>query len=82
MHEGVKNFAQDVQNIFHFSLKIKAELGRILHRERVSQEMKQAFEMIRPRLLATLKCNTKKEIQSLFLKLDECDATQIAGTVM
>ena len=66
----------------NFFLKIKAELGRILQRERVSQEMKEAFEMIRPRLLTTLKRNSKKEIQSLFLKLDECDATQITGTVI
>jgi hypothetical protein len=66
----------------NFFLRIKAELGRILQRERVSQEMKEAFEMIRPRLLATLKRNSKKEIQSLFLELDECDATQITGTVI
>jgi hypothetical protein len=56
-------------------------LGRILQRESVSKEMKQAFDKIRPRLLDMLKCSSKKDVLSLFLELDESDATQIAGTV-
>ena len=62
--------------------KIKAELGRILQRERVSQEMKEAFDMVRPQLSVTLKRTTKKQIQPLFLEMDECDTTQITGTVI
>ena len=58
---------------------MKAELSRIEEKNNISKEMKESWELKKPKIMAALKKTNCRPVSNVMVKLDDCEVSDERG---